>query len=92
MTVILELEPEIELTATEQADEQGLPLEKYVEIVFKEAVAQRQKVKRLAQTSFREILAPIHQGFKESGLTEDEIIQRFEKAREDVWQEKQKSK
>lgn len=91
MTVTLELEPEVELTATEQAEEQGLPLDKYVEIVVKEAVNQRQRVKQLAQKSFREILAPIHQGFKESGLTEDEIMQKFEKAREDVWREKQKS-
>ena len=92
MTVTLELEPEIELTATEQAEEQGLPLDKYVEIVVKEAVNQRQRVKKMAQKSFQEILAPIHQGFKESGLTEDEIMQKFEKAREDVRQEKEKSK
>ena len=91
MTVTLELEPEVELTATEQAEEQGLPLDKYVEIVVKEAVKQRQRVKQLAQKSFREILAPIHQGFEESGMSEDEITEMFEKAREEVWQENHKS-
>jgi hypothetical protein len=92
MTVTFELEPEVELTATEQAEEQGLPLEKYVEIVVKEGVNQRQRVKQLAQKSFREILAPIQKGFQESGMSEDEILEFFEEVREEVWQEKQNTK
>lgn len=34
-----------------------------------------------------EILAPIRQGFAESGLTEDELTALFEEARDEVWDE-----
>jgi len=44
----------------------------------------------LATKSFDEILTPIRQGFKESGLSEDELIALFEEAREEVYQERQK--
>ena len=43
MTVILELEPEIEMTAVKQAEAEGLPLEKYVESVVKEAIFKRER-------------------------------------------------
>ncbi len=41
----------------------------------------------LAATSFDEILAPIHQAFQASGLSEEEAKALFEAAREDVYQE-----
>jgi hypothetical protein len=44
MTVMLELEPEVELTAAEQAEDEGLPLAKYVESVVKEAIFKRRRV------------------------------------------------
>lgn len=40
--------------------------------------------------TFEEILAPVHRQVKESSITEEELEQLFEKAREEVWQEKQK--
>lgn len=36
-----------------------------------------------------EILAPIRQGFAESGMTEDELDGFLNEVREEVWQEKQ---
>jgi hypothetical protein len=42
-----------------------------------------------AASSFDEILAPIRQGFKESGLSEEELDELFEEAREEVYREKQ---
>ena len=42
--------------------------------------------------SFDEILAPIRQGFQQSGLREDELEALFEEAREEVWQQKQARK
>jgi len=43
----------------------------------------------LASQSFDDILAPIRQGFKESGMSEGELEALFEEAREEVYQEKQ---
>lgn len=45
-----------------------------------------------AASSFDEILAPIRQGFKESGLSEAELDGLFEEAREEVYQERQASR
>lgn len=41
-----------------------------------------------AKMTFEEILAPIYQQVEESGITEEEMGQLFEEAREEVWQEK----
>jgi len=39
-----------------------------------------------------EILAPIHEEFRQSGMTEDELSALIDEAREEVWQEKQRGK
>src|SRR5947209_18710722 len=39
--------------------------------------------------SFAEIVAPIQREFAESGMTEEELTQLFEEAREAGWQERQ---
>jgi hypothetical protein len=39
-----------------------------------------------------EIFAPVHREFAESGMTEDELYQLLDEAREEVWQEAQQSK
>ena len=41
----------------------------------------------LASKPFAEILAPIRQGFAESGMTDEELTALFEEAREEVYQE-----
>lgn len=92
MTVILELEPEIEEKIKMQALKDGLKVEVYVQSIVKEATNKRERIEKLAEKSFAEILAPIQKGFEESGMSEDEIMQMFEEAREEVWQEKQNSK
>ena len=56
MTVTLELDPDVELTATKQAEAEGLPLAKYVELVLREAVFKRQRVEQLSEQPFDEIL------------------------------------
>ena len=43
------------------------------------------EAKILAQKPFREILAPLREGFAESGMTEDELDALVEKAREDFY-------
>ncbi|MEK6300765.1 MAG: hypothetical protein AABO41_08600 [Acidobacteriota bacterium] len=46
------------------------------------------EAKILAQKPFREILAPVREGFQESGITDDELAALVEKAREDFHRER----
>ncbi len=86
MTVTLELEPEVELTATEQAEAEGLPLAKYVESVVREAVFKRRRVERLSERPFDEILKPFRDEVEASGMNDDELNNLFRKARREASQ------
>lgn len=88
MTVTLELEPEVELTASEQAKEKGLPLEEYVESVVKETVLKRQRVQKLSEKSFDEILKPFRDEVEASGMNDEELDELFTQARREVSKEK----
>ena len=82
MTVTLELEPEVELTANEQAAEEGLPLAKYVESVVKDTIFKRQRVRRLSEKSFDEILKPFRDEVEASGISDDKLDELFAESRE----------
>ena len=84
MTVTLELEPEVELTATKQAKAEGLPLAKYVESVVRETVFKRQRVERLSEKSFDEILKPFRNEVEASGMSDDELDNLFRQARREA--------
>jgi hypothetical protein len=86
MTVTLELEPEVELTAIEQAKAEGLPLAKYVELVVKESVFKRQRVQQLAEKSFDEILKPFRDELEASGINDDELNDLFRQSRREASQ------
>lgn len=84
MTVMLELEPEVELTATEQAKAEGLPLAKYVESVVRNAIFKRQRIEKLAERPFDEILKPFRGEVESSGISEDELDNLFQQARREA--------
>lgn len=86
MTVILELEPEVELTAIEQAEADGLPLAKYVESVVREAIFKRQRVQLLSEKPFDEILKPFRDEVEASGISDDELDNLFRQARREASQ------
>ncbi len=86
MNVILELEPEVEMTATEQAKAEGLPLAKYVESVVKEAILKRKSVQQLSEKPFDEILKPFRDEVTSSGMSDDELDDLFQKARHEASQ------
>lgn len=88
MTVTLELEPETELTATEQAKAEGLPLAEYVEMVVKEAIFKRQRAEQLAQKPFDEILKPFRDDVEASNLSDDELDDLFREARSEASKER----
>ena len=46
----------------------------------------------LSQQSFAEILAPIREGFRKSGMTEEQLDAHFERAREKVHEKEQNNK
>ena len=84
MTVTLELEPEVELTAAEQAEAEGLPLVEYVESVVREAVFKRRRVQRLSEKPFDEILKPFRDEVESSGMSDDELDNLFGRARREA--------
>ncbi len=84
MTVTLELEPDVELTAAEQAEAEGLPLAKYIESVVREAIFKRRRVEQLSQKSFDEILKPFRDEVESSGMSDDELDGLFRQARREA--------
>lgn len=84
MTVTLELEPEVESTAAEQARAEGLPLAKYVELVVKETVFKRRKIQQLSEKSFDEILKPFREEVEASGMSDDDLDKMFSEARREA--------
>lgn len=84
MTVTFELGPEVELTAAEQAQEEGLPLAEYVESVVKDAILKRQRVRRLSEKSFDEILKPFRSEVEASGINDEELDNLFRRARREA--------
>ena len=89
MVVTLELEPEVELTATEQAKEKGLPLAEYVKSVVKEAILKRQKIQRLSEKPFDEILKPFRDEVEASKINDDELNDLFRQARRNASEARQ---
>jgi len=68
-SITLELTPEVVRRISERASKAGTDAEAYMAgIIEREAVMQ----------TFDEILAPVRQGFAESGLSEDEWTEIFE--------------
>ena len=47
------------------------------------------QVELLSRKPFREILAPVRESFKASGMTTDELDELVKEEREAIWQEKQ---
>ncbi len=66
------------------AKEKGKTAEEYVRDMVDTEI--------LAAKPFAEILAPMQQGFTESGMAEEEITALFEQAREEVYQESKSKK
>lgn len=86
MTVILELEPDVEMTAAEQAEAEGLPLARYVETVVREAVFKRRTVERLSEKPFDEMLKPFRDEVEASVMSDAELDNLFRQARREASQ------
>ena len=84
VTVKLSLTPEEKRTLLARATEKGQDVADYLRTLVEE------DLKRPPALS--EILAPIHEEFRQSGMSEDELSALIEDAREAAWKEKQRSK
>lgn len=86
LPVTVHLPRETERTLREKAASTGVTLEMYLQ-----KLAQRDAENGTPRAkTLDEILAPVREGFAESGMSEDELTALFEEAREEVWQEKQR--
>lgn len=81
-TVTLSLPPETERKLREKAGSAGMTLEGFLSQLA-EQVANGNGVPK---TTFDQILAPVRQGFAESGLSEAELAAEFEAARDEAWE------
>lgn len=64
MTINIELRPDEERVLRERARQSGRDVSEYVHLVLKEHIE--------GSKTFAEILTPVWQGFRESGMTEDQ--------------------
>lgn len=80
MTVVLELEPEIEDALRKKAQANGFDMNMYLQRLIERDV---DRIK-----SLNEILAPVRKSFEESGMTEEELNELIDKERQAIWEEK----
>jgi hypothetical protein len=81
-TVTLSLPPETERKLREKAGSAGLTLEGLLSQLAEEAANGPVGPKG----TFDRILAPVREGFTESGLSDAELAAEFEAARDEVWE------
>src|SRR4051812_26599565 len=95
MSVTLHLAAETERRLRERAAQKGQTLEAYLEQLADRDAGDANgtpEPPRAPGKTFDDILAPVRQGFAESGLTDEELTTLFEDAREEAWQERQEKK
>src|SRR4051812_24404517 len=91
MTIHIELKPDEERTLRERAKTSGSGISEYVHQVLAEHLRSGQSVETASKT-FDEILAPIREGWRQSGMTEDQITALFEETRDEVRKERRARK
>lgn len=80
MTVLLELEPEIESQLEKRAKDNGYDVTAYVRKLIEKDVNRQQTID--------EILAPFRQAVEKSGISDEELDSLFTQARKEVFQVK----
>jgi hypothetical protein len=91
MTIQIELRPDEERELRELARASGRDLSEYVHQLLTEHLRSG-RTPKVASKTFDEILAPIREGWQQSGMTEEEITALFEETRDEVRQERRTRK
>ena len=87
MTITIELRPDEEQVLRERARTSGRELPDYVHQVLEDHIRSVPRPEA-APTTFDQILAPIRDGWLQSGMTEEEITALFEETRDKVRKER----
>jgi hypothetical protein len=91
MTISIDLRPDEEQALRERARTSGRELPEYVQHVLKEHIRSVPRPEAALKT-FDEILAPVREGWQQSGMTEEEITALFEETRDEVRKERRARK
>jgi hypothetical protein len=93
MTITISLSPEQERTLTERAAQHGQDPTSYAHRLLTDALEALPgkdappAPSEPASSSLAAILAPVHEDFRRSGMTENELDELVEEVREEIWQE-----
>jgi len=94
MTISIELAPDEEQKLEEKARAHGQIVSEYVRELIRKELNGGPGTQQAKSTTFDEILAPIREGWEQSGMTEDEIMDLFEETRAEVrreWRERKEA-
>lgn len=91
MTITIELRPDEEQALRERARDSGRELPEYVHQVLDEHIRSIARPEAAPKT-FDQILAPIREGWQQSGMTEEEITALFKETRDEVRNERRARK
>jgi hypothetical protein len=80
MTITIELRPEEERVLQERARLSGRDVSEYVHLVLKEHIE--------GSKTFAEILAPVWEGFRQAGMTEDQAAEFLEEELKTAWRDR----
>lgn len=80
MTVMIELEPEVEDALKRKAAAKGSPINTYVKDLIEQHID-------LGPT-YEEVMAPLWKAFEETGMSEPELNELIDKERQVIWDEK----
>ena len=87
MTITIELSPEEEQVLRERARDSGRELPEYVQQVLEEHIRSVPRPEAAPKT-FDQVLAPVWDGWRQSGMTEEQIDAMFQRELEELRQER----
>ena len=87
MTITIELRPEEEQALRKRARDSGRELPEYVQHVLEEHIRAVPRPEA-APGTFDQVLAPIWEGWRQSGMTEEQIDAMFQRELEELRQER----
>jgi hypothetical protein len=83
MTITIELRPDEEQILRQRAGESGRELPEYVRHLLEEHIRSLPRPGAAPQT-FDQVLAPVWEGWRQSGMTEEQIDAMFQRELEDL--------
>jgi hypothetical protein len=93
MTITISLTPETEKKLLEAAAQSGVAPDAYARKLIETGLNGGSSLDQQSRPeTFDEILAPVREGFEQSGMSEDEILALFEEARDEAWKERRRRK